>query len=260
MIVRTLPSGETALIGQTDHSRLVGQLAAHWGNAEFAPLEPYDSVVRAAVYHDFGWLDYEMRPLIDPESGEPYQFRGLPFRSEQLDAYERWIDWITAVDPYAGLLVGRHRTGLWQQRYGTIDHPGMGYNPRGTPPPILDFIEKQEAAQARLQAEVDKKQFAVNYHLLQVWDLLGLYFCCSAPREEYVEPVPTSYANGGGVRLDLTPQDGLEVALSPYPLDTRPLEVQIAYKALPEARYPDLEAFRRAYFQAENKLLTYTLV
>ena len=48
--------------------------------------------------------------------------------------------------------------------------------------------------------------------------------------------------------------------MTPYPLDTRPLEVRIAYKSLPEARYPDQEAFRRAYFQAENKLLTYTLV
>ena len=33
MIVRTLAEGQTALIGQTDHSRLVGQFAAHWGNA-----------------------------------------------------------------------------------------------------------------------------------------------------------------------------------------------------------------------------------
>jgi len=38
MIVRKQPNGELILIGQTDHSRLVGQLAAHWGNRDFANL------------------------------------------------------------------------------------------------------------------------------------------------------------------------------------------------------------------------------
>ncbi len=170
------------------------------------------------------------------------------------------MEWLTAIDPYAGLLVSQHRTGLWQNRYGSIAHPGMRYNPTGLAPEIQAFIGEQETAQAKLQPDYEPQQLRVNYHLLQVWDLLGLYFCCRAPYAEHIEPVPTSYANGGGVRLDLTPQDGLEVALSPYPLDTRPLEVQIAYKALPEARYPDQETFRRAYFQAENKLLRYTLV
>ena len=36
MIIREAANGETIVIGQTDHSRLVGQLAAHWGNAEVA--------------------------------------------------------------------------------------------------------------------------------------------------------------------------------------------------------------------------------
>jgi hypothetical protein len=25
---------------------------------------------------------------------------------------------------------------------------------------------------------------------MQVWDLLGLYFCCQEPYEDFVEPVP----------------------------------------------------------------------
>src|SRR5262249_38266775 len=57
MIVRPLAEGQTALIGQTDHSRLVGQLAAHWGNDQYAAPEPYDSVAGAAPFPDFGCLD-----------------------------------------------------------------------------------------------------------------------------------------------------------------------------------------------------------
>jgi hypothetical protein len=52
MIVRKEANGQLLLIGQTDHSRLVGQLAAHWGNDRFAPPRPYDSVARAAAFHD----------------------------------------------------------------------------------------------------------------------------------------------------------------------------------------------------------------
>ena len=260
MIVRTLEGGETALIGQTDHSRLVGQLAAHWGNGTYATPEPYDAVVRAATYHDYGWLEYETRPLVNPDSGQPYQFRDLPFSAQQLQAYGRWLDWLTAIDPYAGLLANMHRTGLWQNRYGTIAHPGMGYNPKGMAPEIKTFIAEQEATQASLKPAYEPGPLQVNYHLLQVWDLLGLYFCCRPPHEEYIEPVPTRYANGDGVRLELTPRGDWEVALTPYPFGTRPLRVQIGYKLLPGAGYASQDEFRRAYFQAESRLLTYTLV
>jgi hypothetical protein len=260
MIVRTLAEGQTALIGQTDHSRVVGQMAAHWGNDRFAAPEPYDSVVRAATYHDFGWLDYETRPLVNAETGRPHEFRDLPFRPDQLEAYGRWVDWLTAIDPYAGLLVSRHRTGLWQGRYGSIEHPGMRFNPSGPGPEIQAFIGDQEAAQAKVQPGYEDPQFQVNYHLLQVWDLLGLYFCCRAPYEDYVEPVPTSYAGNGVVRLDLAPRGDWEVALDPYPFDVRPLHIQIGYKDLKRDAYASLEDFRRAYFQADSKLLTYTLV
>ena len=47
MIIHDASNGHLTLITQTDHSNLVGELAAHWGNADFAAPEPYDSVVRA---------------------------------------------------------------------------------------------------------------------------------------------------------------------------------------------------------------------
>ena len=135
----------------------------------------------------------------------------------------------------------------------------MNYNPRGMKPEIATFIEEQEARQAQLAAECDH-QLQVNYHLLQVWDLLGLYFCCHEPHEDYVAPVPTSYTNGSSVRLELTPRGAREVAMAPYPFDVHPLTVQIGYKELPDTPFADQESFRRAYFQADQKLMTYTLV
>src|SRR5215471_10680138 len=101
MILRKLDDGGALAITQTDHSRLAGFFAAHWGNATFAAPNPYESVTRAAVFHDFGWLRYETRPEVDPASGEPYTFISLPFTAEQLEAYQWCVDWLAEVDPYS---------------------------------------------------------------------------------------------------------------------------------------------------------------
>ena len=57
------------LVLQTDHSRLVGQLAAWWDN-----VQPYLPMVLAAYEHDASWRAWEMRPYIDPE-GRPIDCR-----------------------------------------------------------------------------------------------------------------------------------------------------------------------------------------
>ncbi len=261
MIVRKQADGGMLLIGQTDHSRLVGQLAAHWGNARFAAPEPFEAVARAAAYHDFGWLRYETSPLFDAESGETPEFRRVPPSQSQLEGYEWCIDWLLGADPYASLIVNMHRTGLWRNRYGTIKHPA-GFNPRQPNPAIEAFIARNEARQQRERAQFDEARLWINYRLLQVWDLLGLYFCCAEPCEDHLEPVPTRYGGGNdeGVRLSLHPMEPRKIAFEPYPFDHRPFEVQLACRRLPQAAYPDTAAFRRAYFQAPTELMRFELV
>jgi hypothetical protein len=123
MIVREPHNGEAIVVGQTDHSRFVGQLAAHWGNDEVARPDPWESVVRAAIYHDYGWITYETHPLVNEETGAPYKFLELPLKERQLESYQWCIDWMAGTDIYSALIISRHRTGLWKGRYGFIDHP-----------------------------------------------------------------------------------------------------------------------------------------
>jgi hypothetical protein len=262
MIIRKNTDSGLTLIGQTDHSRFVGQLAAHWGNADFEAPAPYDSVVRAASFHDFGWLRYETSPLVNPETGEPYPFLQLPMTSQQLAAYQWSLDWMADIDPYSGLIVSMHRTGLWKGRYGTIKHPAGRYNLTRLSPEVQALIDHNEAWQARQRATSDAKGVWINYRLMQVWDLLGLYFGCQEPYEDYAEPVPTSYADGDdeGVRLTMTPAGPRRVAFDPYPFDARPCRVQLAYRTVPRSRYEDAEAFRKAWFQAEVGLIEFELV
>jgi len=262
MIIRKEANGTLTLIGQTDHSRFVGQLAAHWGNREFEAPRPYDSVVRAATFHDYGWLRYETSPLIDQASGEPYPFLQVPMTERQLGGYQWALDWMTDIDPYSGLIVSMHRTGLWKGRYQKIKHPAGRYNLTVLSPEVQAFVARNEAGQEKARAAFDAKEVWTNYRLMQVWDLLGLYFCCQEPNEDFVDPVPVGYGGGEdeGVRLALKPLASGQVSFDPYPFDVRPCRVQLTAKRLPQQSYPSLEVFRRAWFGAEVELLEFELV
>lgn len=257
MIVRKDADGRLTLIRQTDHSQFVGQLAAHWGNSDFAPLKPYESVVRAATFHDYGYLNWEPDLPFDDENGVPYEFRRVPTTNRQLDAYQWCIDWLKGIDAYSGLLVSMHRTGLWRQRYNTIEHPAGMF--RGNlPPSTEEMAARNEARQEQEQAAFDHDELWTNYHLLQVWDLLGLYFGCQEPGEDYIDPVPTGYA-GTKTRMSMRPTGERQVSFDPYPFDERPLSVQIAAKRV-AGRHENEAAFRKAFAQAPLELLDYRLV
>jgi hypothetical protein len=262
MIVRNLTDGEQLLIGQTDHSRLAGSFASHWGNARFAALEPFESVVRAATFHDFGYLRYETEPAFNAETGQTPNFRDVITDEKRLSEYQWCFDWFLAPDPYAANLVSMHRTGLWRGRYDAIVHPPHAI--RKQKPAVDAFVEKNEAQRAAAIAEHgwDAQRLRVNYRLLQVWDLLSLYFSCQQPFEEYIEPVPTSYADkdGEGVRITLTPLDATTIAIDPYPFDENPLRLQLSARRLKTGTFENHDAFIKAYFQAPTELLTFELV
>ena len=262
MIIRKDPAGGLVLVGQTDHSRFVGQLAAHWGNGDFESPKPYDSVVRAATFHDYGWLRYETSPLVRPESGEPYPFLQVPMTAQQLAAYQWALDWMADIDAYSGLVISMHRTGLWQGRHGTIKHPAGRYNLTALSPEVRAFIAHNEAWQARQRALLDDKAVWTNYRLLQVWDLLGLYFGCQEPYEDHVAPVPIGYTGGedDGVRMTMTPAGSRRVAFDPYPFDVRPCRVQLAFRRVARSSFDDTEAFRREWFGGEVGLMEFELV
>ena len=102
---------------------MAGQFAAHWGNGRFATPQPFESVARAAAFHDFGYLRYETNPYYDPATGQTPNFRNVVTDAQRLEEYQWNSDWLLVHDPYAAMLANMHRTGLWRSRYGTIVHP-----------------------------------------------------------------------------------------------------------------------------------------
>jgi Protein of unknown function (DUF3891) len=249
MIVRKQADGSLVLIAQTNHAEISGLLAANWGNAAFARPRPFQPVVRAAIHHDAGWYRYEAQPTYDVASKSTPNFPQVPPDPTQLAAYQWAIDWLTDIDPYAGALISRHRTGLWSERYHAVTDP--------PPPPrrpqteqVVQFIARNEARQERALQSLDRNEFATNYHNLQVWDLLSLYLCSAEPKVHALAPVPTGYDGRDGVRLTLEPLGGDRIAIKPYPFAVRPLRVCYAYKLLATHDFPSEVAFLDAYYAA----------
>jgi hypothetical protein len=260
MIVRRSPDGSLTLITQNDHAKLSGLMAAHWGNAQFAPPKPYGSVVRATHYHDLGWLEYETNPLFDPGTGSTPNFIEVPNDRKHMDAFQRSHDWLTSIDRYAGALVTKHRTGVYQQRYGVLRLPPPP--PRRQPNAILaEYIARSEAEQKPALGGLDEQEFAVNFSLLQVWDLLSLWLCCNQTLKEItVEPVPTDYGAGETAAVQFKPIDTNTIVVDPFPFDQVSLPLNVVYRRLPKDTFQNERAFQEAMFGASPLVTTFTFV
>lgn len=267
MIVRTQDSEQLILVPQTDHSKLVGQIAAQWGNKDFVTARPFVSMVRAATCHDFGWTRYETEPMFNQDTGETLHYLQVPNDTTQLQAFQDCYDWLFAVDPYSAMIINMHRTGLWRRRYNVIDHPKAYLHPVGVPSmPVTSeidaFMAKNETLQEQQRKQLDEAEVWTNYRLLQVWDLLGLYFSCHDPDDLYINPVPQAYTSSrtDGIRMTMKPVGRYEVAFDPFPFRTRGTKISLAMKRLPKRKYADSASFHAAYFQAQPEHLTFTLV
>ncbi|MCC6891029.1 MAG: DUF3891 family protein [Hyphomicrobiales bacterium] len=263
MIVRHRPDGSAVMITQNDHAKLAGLFAAHWGNAQFARPHPRNSMLRAAQYHDGGWLRYETDPLLDPVTRRSPTYHQVPNDAPQLAAYQWAIDMLTDVDSYSGLIISRHRTGLWKSRYGAIMEPAPG-PPRSLGDEIRSFIARNEERQQAIAAGFDSAEIAVNYNLLQVWDLMSLYVCSNDTLWEHViAPVPTTYRGNTGIALRLTPVAAATpatIVVDPFPFDRAPLEAAVVYRHLPPSALSDDDAFKAAYFGAPPEIAHFNFV
>jgi hypothetical protein len=258
MIVRDGPDGCLILIGQTDHAKLSGQCAAHWGNGAFARPQPYEAVVRAAMFHDSGWYDYEASPSVAPETGRPLNFMQVTWGKPQRRAFEWAIDWMTRIDPYSGLLVSAHRTGLQRGRYNKMTSPKI-FNTQNLPEDNEDFLARNEAAQAEQLRNYDADAFWTNYQLMQAFDFISLFLCNKDEVDDYIEPVPTSYdGRSAPARLTLKTVGLNRIAVDPYPFDIDPLPAQLVRRRLDQNTFADTAAFREAYFKATPEAVVFT--
>ena len=270
MVIREVGDGSTYVSTQEEHAELSAQFAAHWGNHRFAPLRPYDTMVFATTYHDSGYREWEGLPRMNVEKGRPYGHRErIPgFEATELRAYRRNVDWVRGHDLYAGVLVSMHRTGLWRGRYDVLTRPK---------PRVRDLSDGVKAVLGDLedQQQQDKTTLArgnsgfegelwINYRMLQLFDLLSLYFCCDGYgedgfKDECIAPVPAGYAPEDAVDLRISPNPDGSVKMAPYPFDVAPLRVSVRTRRM-QSGQPGSEAdCRAAYYKTPATLLHFDI-
>lgn len=256
---------------QIDHADLAGQFTAHWGNTLFANPMPLPEVQIASTFHDNGWRDWDQNPKIDPATGHPIDFMHMAVR-EHTKLYRKGIADVMAKDLYAGLLVNIHGCGLYNGRYGTSDVPGLEYYSAQDLSIVTAFISEHEAKQnvlkeqlraaSQLAEETFEQQLWINYRLLQTWDRLSLYFClhdlAKAPALTLAS-VPTDYA-GQMTNIQVTPQDGHTVTISPYPFVHSPLTFSLIIRDVPDCKYASDRALQEALYAATPQVLSFQAV
>ncbi len=276
MMVSPYDDSRLLVVLQIDHSRVAGLLAAHWGNAEFAEPRPYTSVVLAAQEHDSGWWDWEIKPTLD-ERGEPIDYFGRDGMGVPRDihcAFDRHgIDRVAEQDPYAGLLVSMHLSGLNNQGFGVVTHmPNRMHLPT-----VAEFMRDQEQLRAQLLARLRQSPaFAevstdehvwVNYKLMEAFDRLAQFICNRYPLNStarrggppnVLHDIPVAPGKQD-TTITVDVQDEKRAIVRPYPFDVDVLEVPIPARLVPRRSYPSQEEFLRDYYKAPRTTMNYSL-
>jgi hypothetical protein len=277
MMVCPYDDSRLLLILQTDHSRVAGLLAAHWGNDQFAKLRPYASMVLAAQEHDSGWWDWEIKPSVN-EQGYPSDYIGSIKHLGQgvwLDLYRRAIERLASRDLYAAYFVSMHGEALLTQGMGLL--PSMpDYR---NDPAVQNFIAEQKAPRAgwlsQLQADpsrsqlLDESHLWMNFKLMEVFDQFAQFVCNRYPFNSQTRKngptnklsnIPVPVANGKpDVTLTIDVRNEREAIVSPYPFDVSPLPVSFEGRLVPNRSYSKQEEYLEDFYKAERIGINYSL-
>jgi hypothetical protein len=177
------------LVRQVDHSELAGTVARAWGNKQFDPPTHRESCCLAAAKHDEGWRNSDDGPAMYDAEARPLHFLEIAVE-DHIPLYRFGIETVTAIDEYAGLLVGMHWTGLYRGRWGLQPSPAGLIQPDRRPIQTLQdaAVAAEESRWITVKDQLwDRRQIRsafetelwCNYDLLQAWDLLSLFVCMS---------------------------------------------------------------------------------
>ena len=252
------------LIPHPEHARVAAVFAAHWGNAEFAPPEPRKDVLMAVARHDDAWRTRDAEPFLTRE-GRPSAFGrelvGTYSAFEEIDLADylelrgRAAEMVAADNPYAAAVISMHTIDLLTTR---ADLSGLAPADRDLHARFIAARrQRQEEWVAELETDPGLLQRAFEF--LQACDSLSLSVCVRYPL-----PVPLRHAHprrdGDRVALTLTPLGSDTYRLSPSPVDTDELVLDLHCRRLAGKTFPDQAAFRAAYAAAPAEVLKVRIV
>jgi hypothetical protein len=277
MMVCPYDDSRVLLILQTDHSRIAGLLAAHWGNDQFATLQPYSSMVLAAQEHDSGWWDWEIKPSVN-EQGYPSDYIGSIKHLGQrvwLDLYRRAIGRIAARDLYAAYFISMHGEALLTKGMGLL--PSM---PDYTgDPAVQEFIAQQKELRAgwlptlqknqALTGVTTEKHLWTNFNLMEVFDQFAQFVCNRYPFNSQARKNGPSHTLSGlavpvagerpNVTLTIDVLDEAHAIVRPFPFDVSPLTLSFEGRLVANRPFASQEEFLQQFYRGQRIPINYTM-
>ena len=237
--------GAVVAIGQASHAWLAGQLARAWGNDRFTPPAPREEVCLAAVQHDIGWIDWDLRPERHRDTGLPQQFFAVD-RPTHVALWTAAPQRVLSQSRYAALLVSLHGTGLYERFPPRTDDPDIARL-------VTGYLDGQRALQAQLADEVgaSSAELTRNQALLAAWDDLSLAVCRDDPGPHTVPGVPVGARDRAALTLTRTgtAPGAATYMVDPWPFAAPRLAVRAEGRRL-EGPAPDQAALRAALNRA----------
>ena len=265
------------LFTQHDHALLAAEVAAHFGNEQFARPTPREQTMLGVALHDCGWPLHDERPALNGG--------GLP-----MDVFETTRDWGLKIwtasakraaeeDAYAGLLVSQHslalsvfattQTGFVHEKFDIAD-PRARFELNKFQHGQIELQEQlrrklglstQHPLRHGLAEESDderERQLVFNFRLLQAMDKLSLCICCTQPPFEQIEPLPPRPGEEP-VALKVQRPDRHHLRVRPWPFDRPQLNVLIPYRPVPRRAYSEESQLHAVYADAPIRQLYCTI-
>ncbi|MEM9159099.1 MAG: DUF3891 family protein [Verrucomicrobiota bacterium] len=250
---------------QADHSVLVGQIAAFWGNEQFATPKPLRSMIIAAAEHDHSWVREDHQGLLKSD-GVPYDFANLPY-DRHTSLYAEGARQVASRDVYSGMMVSLHGMGIYNYRHGTDDSMIRPRRNEEDTQIIDSYMEGEKEYQDQLRRELEKTHgdymeddvFWTNYHLLQVWDRLGILMSKYQQEDFVIEPAPTDYG-GKTTRLSFRSLGECRFAVDPYPFAAPEITFCFIARWLNQIQFGGDDIYRRTLDLTQRIPISYTFL
>ena len=221
------PTSTVLAISQPAHALVSGRILAAWARP------PDERVVLAAGQHDVAWMDWEVAPEFDPQTGRPREFRSVG-AAEHAPMWERGVDRaLAAWGRRVALLVSRHGSTIY--RRFSDRHRSGGADERAA----HDYLDRHQHMQADWAKALclDGDTVERDAELIAFADTLSLVLCGALP-------VSTPLDIGGAPIVLWVCPDG-SVGLDPWPFASDRLSLEIEARPLPEAgRFADVAAMQ----------------
>lgn len=225
MIVRR-EGNDLVLLTQPNHAALSGRLMDAWRRDGLPAHPARETILLATREHDNGWLEVDREPLLDAQTGRPFDFVSVPDEVKQ-PIWPRATRRVGAMSPLAGALVAQHALTVLSRHH--------------TDPSWIAFFDALRKERSRLTpTDVSQDSLDDAYRFVYLGDLLSLIFCNGW----------TESFGAYGYRITLR---GSRLQIAPDPFDGRDIPLHVPARRIAATRY-DAQADLSAAFAAAEPI------